>query len=115
MATITGVRVNADDRVSTVTWTNLVQSTTDVGRGVRVADLQDLTVQAIGTNATTVEIQGSNDGTNWAALGAGLTLTIGASGSSPVTAIAVKALYLRPATPSAAADTDVIIAGRRGN
>lgn len=114
MATITGALVNQDDRVEVATWTNLVQATSDVGKGIRVAHLQELVVQAFGTNATTVEIQGSNDGVTYNALGAGVTLTIGASGSSPATALTVKPLYIRPATPSAGADTDVVLVGRRG-
>ena len=78
-----------------------------------VGDLDRLDIQAFGTNATTVVIQGSNNGTSWEALGAGVTLTIGATGFSPVTALAVRPRFLRPSTPSAAADTDVVVVGRR--
>lgn len=114
MATINAVRTEHDDgRTVSVSWTNLVQATSDVGAGAMVGDLDRLDIQAFGTNATTVEIQGSNDGTNWNALGAGVTLTVGASGSSPVTSLAVRPRFLRPNTPSAGADTDVVVVGRR--
>lgn len=95
------------------TWTNLTNAGSDVGKGVNFSGHPRMSVQALGTNATTVEIEGSLDGVNYEALGAGLTLTIGASGSSPVTDIPVPARFIRPATPSAAADTDVIVVGHR--
>lgn len=113
MATIAAARVDRDDGATVITWTNLVQATSDVGDEVYIGDLVDVSVQALGTNATTVEIQGSNDGTNFAALGAGMTLTIGASGSSPITNLLARALLVRPNTPSAAADTDVVLIGYR--
>lgn len=111
MATIIGNTV-IDTRVKSVTWTNLVAATSDVGRGAFMGDCVQRTAKAFGTNGTTVAIQGSNDGANWNALGAGVTLTIGATGSSPVTNLPENALFLRPATPSAAADTDVVVIGR---
>lgn len=111
MATIDAISEVRKDMM-VVTWTNLVQATSDVGAA---ADLGQYggkrSAQAFGTNATTVQIQGSNDGTNWDALGAGVTLTIGAGGTSPITDLPAMARYLRPATPSAAADTDVVIVG----
>lgn len=113
MATIVPA-LNSDDKgVLIATWTNLVNATSDVGRGVFVGNFPEKTIQAIGTNATTVVIQGSNDGTNWNTLGAGLTLTVGATGSSPVTRIPENPLYIRPSTPSAGADTDVILVAAR--
>lgn len=113
MATIAGVRSDPDNKSVSITWTNLVQSTSDVGSGIYIGDLEDVTAQAIGTSGTTCVIQGSNDGVNFNTLGAGITLTIGASGSSPVLAITPKPLFIRPATPSAAADTDIVISGGR--
>ncbi len=112
MATIVPTYVRSEDGAVVITWTNLVNATSDVGRAALTGNLRDLTIQAVGTNGTTVVIQGSNDGTNWNTLGAGVTLTVGATGSSPATALTVNPLYMRPSTPSAAADTDVILVGK---
>lgn len=115
MATIAGNRVDGDDGSVTVIWTNLAQATSDVGGPAYIGDLVDVCVQARGTNTNTVEIQGSNDGSVYAALGAGQTLTIGASTSSPIQNLLARAKYIRPNTPSAGADTDVILVGyKRG-
>jgi hypothetical protein len=115
MATINPTRVDRNDGGVVITWAALVNATSDVGQGVFIGDLVDVAVQAVGTNATTVEIEGSNSGDDYNDLGAGQTLTIGASGSSPVQNILARALFIRPATPSAGANTDVILSGyRRG-
>ena len=111
MATIIGNMVRDENKVTTVTWGPMSQAAGDVGRGAIVGDLIERSVQAIGTNTNTVAIQGSNDGTNWGALGAGITLTIGATNTSPITALPINAKYIRPATPSAGTDTIVIFCG----
>jgi len=67
----------------------------DVGNGVDIAMAGEVSVQAVG-DATTISIEGSNDGgTTWSTLGAGVTLTI-ASGKTPVTRIAEHPGLLRP-------------------
>lgn len=109
MATIAAVHVQRDDLSEVVTWTDLVNATSDVGNKVAIPQCRDISVQAFGTNATTVVIQGSNDGTNWNNLGSGLTLTIGATGSSPVTRVPEHPLFIRPSTPSAGVNTDVVL------
>lgn len=114
MATIAVSQVLREDGIEIATWTNLANATSDVGAKAMLSKHRTRTAQAFGTNATTVVIQGSNDGTNWNALGSGVTLTIGATGSSPVTNLPENPLYLRPSTPSAAADTDVVIVGGGG-
>jgi len=113
MATIVPVRVDRPDGGVIITWTNLVNSTSDVGRAVYIGDLDDVSVQAVGTSATTCIIQGSNDGTSFNILGAGVTVTVGATGNSPVLPLLAKPMFLRPATPSAASDTDIIVVGAR--
>lgn len=114
MATIAVAQVLHENGIEVATWTNLANASSDVGAKAMLAKHTTRTAQAVGTNGTTVAIQGSNDGTNWNTLGAGVTLTIGATGSSPVTNLPENALYLRPATPSAASDTDVVIVGGGG-
>lgn len=101
MATIKGTRTDLDNGGVVITWPTLAQASADVGSGVFVGDLDDVVAGAEGTNTNTVAMQGSVDGTNFTALGAGLTLTIGASGHSPVLAVSPKPIYIRPSTPSA--------------
>lgn len=69
-------------------------ATGETGAGAFVGDMKLLSAQAVG-DATTVSIEGSNDGTNWAALATPVTLTI-AAGKTPVTRILENAAYLRP-------------------
>lgn len=114
MATVAAKRVDNGNGGVTISWGALDQSKGDVGEGVFIGDLVDVSVQAKGTGATTVSIQGSNDGVNYAPLGAGMTLTM-SNGVAPVTNIVARALYIRPSTPSGNADTIVTVGGyRRG-
>lgn len=93
MANITPKQIQGLEPYVYVQW--LAGADTDVGLGVNTAEWGELTAQAVG-DATSVTMQGSNDGgTTWAALGAGVSLAVSA-GTSPVTRIAEHPLLMRP-------------------
>lgn len=114
MATRTGIRVDHDNGVTTITWTGLAAATSDVGSLVDVGDLENLTAQASGTNTNTVALQGTNlnNASAASALGAGVTLTIGSNGYSPPLAVSPQPRFIRPTTPSANS-VNVVVSGRR--
>ena len=91
MATRIGSYVNQNSGETTILWSGLLN--TDDGRGSRSGHLSDLSVQAFGTFGAggTVTIQGSADGTTWAPIGAGLTLTDG-----QVKSVGSVPAYIRP-------------------
>lgn len=113
MATIAATKVEREDRGTVITWGALSQVSADVGNGVFIGDITDISVQAVGTSTNTVAIQGSNDNVHFEILGAGLTLTIAAGGQSPVQPLPARPLYIRPGTPSAGVNTIVTVGGRR--
>lgn len=101
-----------EGNIAIATWVDLDSAGSDTGKPVNMASYPEKSVQAKGANTNTVALEGSNDGTNFTALGSGLTLTVGASGYSPVTRIPENPLYIRPASPSAA-NIQVIVVGVR--
>lgn len=109
MATRPGTRSDNNSRQTLISWTGL--AATDDGDGVYVGDLDSLAAQAIG-DATSVVMEGSMNGTTWAALGAGVTLTL-AAGTSPVTALGMIPRYVRPRATGAGAGTAVHLSGTR--
>lgn len=111
MATIGGTITQRPDGGFLMVWGALSQAGSDVGQAIYVGNLCSLVVQAQGTNTNTVALEGSLDGTNWSPLGSGLTLTIGASGFSPITQVSVIPAFIRPATPSAGTNTVVRMSG----
>lgn len=93
----------------TVTW--LAMADTNDGAGVDAAKYGEMAVQAIG-DATSITMQGSNDGgTTWSALGAGVSLVI-AAGKTPVTRIAEHPGLIRPLAVGGTS-TKVILIGRK--
>jgi hypothetical protein len=111
MATITGIQVDQFQGFATLfTWTGLTTATNDVGTAVYVGHLAFLSVAFVGTagTATSLNFEGSMDGSNWGALQgtpaapAVLTLTSGSlptANCSGIVAIANPPLYIRPTTP----------------
>lgn len=106
MATIQGKMTDGPfGRGVLIQWTPM--ATGDVGTGVYVGNLKDLSVKAEGT-ATAVAMEGSMDGTNWAAF------TTAVPVANTVTGIPVVPAYLRPNATTATAVT-VTVSGKRDN
>ena len=99
-----------------VTWEQLEENagTKDTGAPVVVGPVDGLTVQATGNFDTdaVVQMQGSNNGTDWFSIGSG-TLTAAAL----VRTISERPLYIRPAITvdgaADASDIDIIMVGTR--
>ena len=114
MAVRAAKMVKTDNGLMVVTWEQLEENggTMDTGQPVSVGNVDGLTVQALGNFDTdaVVTLQGSNDGTTWAAIGSG-TLTAAATFRT----VAERPLYIRPAVTTAgaadASDVDVIMVG----
>lgn len=95
----------------TVKWPAMAAS--DVGSGVDMGQAGEISVYAVG-DATTVSMEGSNDGgTTWATLGAGVTLTI-ATGKTPVTRIAEHPGLIRPNVTGGTSTAVWLVYGRKG-
>jgi hypothetical protein len=98
MATIAPTHAQPSGQTQMVTWAALTNTTTDVGNAVELPYAKKLTVQIIGTFGTggNLRFQGSNDGTNWAALndvtGTALNFTV-----AGIEAAVELPRYLRPA------------------
>lgn len=107
MATKAGT-LSREPFYATAEWDALAAG--DVGSPVNMADFPHKTVQAIG-DATSVALQGSNDGTTWTALndsaGTAIALTTGTF------AVVLEApLYIRPSA-TGGTSTKVIVVGTR--
>lgn len=109
-ATISDIRAG----IVSITWTGLLN--TDTGSVVDRVEFADRSVQVIGTFGAggSCRIEGSNDGTNWAALtdpqGNDLNIT-----AAKIEAVTENALYVRPNITAGDGTTNlsVIIVGRR--
>jgi len=104
-----------DDSVLKITW-EAITTTNDVGNWIKIPDYPDKTVQIVGNFGTggTLDIEGSNDGTNAAILtdtrGNSITKTAAYLGS-----MAENPLYIRPklSAGTGAVDLDIIVIARR--
>jgi len=98
-----------------ITW-EAITTTNDVGNWIKIPDYPDKTVQIVGNFGTggTLDIEGSNDGTNAAILtdtrGNSITKTAAYLGS-----MAENPLYIRPmlSAGTGAVDLDIIVIARR--
>lgn len=109
MATRTGERFDGQGNWAIIRW--LALASTDDGQGVEIADLEKISVQAVG-DATTVIIQGSNDGgVTWHPLGSGAVITLA---SAAIIDLPVVPLRVRPLLTGAGASTAVYLVGRKG-
>ena len=109
MATVTGTQRWNSKRVSSTTWTPLL--TTDVGTAESCGRLADRSVQVIGTVGAggSVNIQGSNDGVNWATLTeAGTTSTLGTMAPG-IKQIYENTLFVRPSVVSGDGTTSLTV------
>lgn len=117
MATRSGVVTKDESGIVTASWTGLLQSSSDVGAGLHVGNVDGLTAQLIGTLGTGGEVtmQGSNDGSSWGTLQdpAGAPVIIDAIGDMFL--IGNRPLYIRPSVTGGDGDTDVdvIMVGMR--
>jgi hypothetical protein len=92
-----------------ITWATMADG--DTGVMVKSSHYPDKTVQAIG-DATTVALEGSNDGTNWFALTDPSGMEIGLVGSTfDLAMVRENPLYIRPSC-TGGSDTDVIVVGQ---
>lgn len=108
MATPVGKQTDDIDNTVVFTWETLANG--EVGTAVYTGNLTEMSAQALG-DATSIAIHGSNDGTNFAALGTAVVLTI-ASSKTPVVSLLQFPRYVRPVA-TGGADTDVILIGKR--
>ncbi len=106
MATKQGTRVRTYDGTVIYTWTDLDSATSDVGTAALLSDEGDVDVQLIGTlSASTVVIQGSMDGTNWATITLSPTPLVAAT----ISRLTQRAKFIRPSiTGGTGADLIVI-------
>jgi hypothetical protein len=109
MAVRAVTQVTRDDGMVVWTWAalNEVGGTLDTGAPVVPGNVDGLTVQGTGnydTNAV-VTMQGSNDGTNWFAIGSGTLVA-----ATNFRTIAERPLYIRPAvTTVGAGDATAVV------
>lgn len=70
MATRTATVSQVSGQAMVITWSGLTNATSDVGDAIELPYARKFTVQVTGTFGTggNLRFQGSNDGTNWAAL-----------------------------------------------
>lgn len=104
MATITPARASVQANIEKLTWTNL--STADTATGELIAGLGGAVgcMQVTGTfGGATITLQGSNDGTNFAAITdpAGNDVALSAAG---IIDFSTAAAYIRPASSGGTAD-----------
>lgn len=108
MAEVSGTFVLSDDGVAIMTWSAMAGG--DTGKPARMGRYSDKTVQVIG-DATTVAIEGSNDGSTWTDLtdqsGTALAL-VGAS--ADLETILQNPLYIRPNVTGGASSTVIVVA-----
>lgn len=94
MAVKTGTKQRLDNGVVLYTWSDLDADNSDTGSPMLVIDQGPLDVQVVGTlSGTTVALQGSMDGTNWATITLSPTPLVAAT----ISRAAQSALYIRPA------------------
>lgn len=93
--------VPAEDRVKIITWTGLANG--DTGQPVRVGSFKTLTVQRT-AGAGTIALEGSNDGTLYGAIGAGV------APDGTVKTIPEGPLFIRPSATVSGGNTIVVIA-----
>jgi hypothetical protein len=92
-----------------ITWATMADG--DTGAVVKASQYPDKTVQATG-DATTVALQGSNDGTNWFALTDPSGMEIGLAGATfDLAMVRENPLYIRPSC-TGGSDTDVVVVGQ---
>lgn len=95
----------------TLTWANLLFSTTDTGAPAQYPQFNDKTVHVVGTLGTggSVSLEGSNDGTNWKVLtdpqGSALTFTA----VNVIEAVAECPLFIRPNVTAGDGTTDFTV------
>lgn len=112
MATVLGTQRWNTKRVSSTTWTPLL--TTDVGSAESPGRLADKSVQILGTVGAggSVNIQGSNDGTNWVSLTASSTAAPGvslATAAPGIYQIIENTLFIRPLVVSGDGTTSLTV------
>jgi len=111
MATRTATASKLNNSAMKVVWTGLLQSSSDVGSGVEMSSHADRSFHVTGTfgSGDTVDIEGSNDGTNWALLkdpfGSDLQLTEAA----PLAALTEFVQYVRPKVSAGDGTTDLTV------
>lgn len=112
MAVITPTVVIDNFGVCIVTWAAMAGA--DTGAPVRMAQYSDKTAQVIG-DATTVAIEGSNDGSTFSPLtdtaGAAIAL---AGATDDVETILQNPLYIRPNVTGGASSTVIVVAKATG-
>lgn len=95
----------SEDGTTIATWSDL--DVGDTGKPVRVANYRDVSVQRT-AGAGTVTMEGSNDGTLYGAIGAGV------SADGTIKGVPERPLYIRPSSAGAGNNTVVLVAAGRG-
>lgn len=114
MATITPVRASVQAGIEKITWTNL--STADTATEVMVMGASGAigAMQVTGTfGSATITLQGSNDGTNFAAITdpSGNDIAVTAAG---IVDFSTAAAYIRPSSAGGTADDVTVTVILRG-
>lgn len=108
MATIQPVTTAPDDEVVSLTWTAMANG--DIGGAGQSPRYADKSVQVVGP-VTNLPIEGSNDGTNWAALhdnlGAALIFT-----AAGIKVVLENTIHIRPGALTSGGAVTVIIVGK---
>ncbi len=107
MAVKTGTRVRTTEGVVVYTWSDLDSTTSDTGTPMLLQDEGDVDVQLIGTlSGSVVAMQGSNDGTNWAAITMSPTPLVAAT----ISRLSQRAKFIRPSITGGTGVDLVVIA-----
>lgn len=101
------VSVVVEDTYLTATWTGLDNG--DTGKPVDVRRYSKISVGCSTGTIGTSTLQGSQDGSTWGALGAGLTI----AASNRVDDVPVAAAYLRPNVGAGGSGATVILKATR--
>lgn len=111
MATRAAAMAIRNDKKVSVTWTGLLQSTSDVGTGVVLPNVDGLTAQLSGTLGTggAITMQGSNDGTNWGTLVTADNTAVVLDAIGEMFTIASRPLQVRPNVTAGDGSTDLTL------
>ena len=108
MSTVTAVPTVINNSAQQALWETLT-TTADTGSGIELSSHADRSFHAVGTfgSGGTVDIQGSNDGTNWALLKDPFGNDLQLNASAPLAALTEATRYVRPLISAGDGTTDI--------
>jgi len=108
MATITGVQSAINNSAQQVLW-ETITTTNNVGSGIELSSHADRSFHAVGNFGTggTIDIEGSNDGTNWALLKDPFGTDLQLTSAAPLASLTEATRYVRPSLSAGTGGVDL--------